>query len=71
MLYYSLFPVEELEEETPFRDFEVLAGSNLHLIYEPLSNGLIKIIRLIATDPQIYLNPLFQPGSVIPFSYLL
>ena len=35
------------------------------LVVEPLSPAGARIIQLISSDPQDYLNPLFQPGRII------
>ncbi|CAM3360248.1 YlzJ-like family protein [Marinicrinis lubricantis] len=39
---------------------------------EPMSTGQAKIVRLISSDPNDYLNPRLQPGSIIEYKpYLM
>jgi hypothetical protein len=45
----------EIEIKQPGRSFLV----------QPLPGGQMKINRIISTDPRDYLNPDWQPGSVI------
>ncbi|MCR3922681.1 MAG: YlzJ-like family protein [Firmicutes bacterium] len=35
------------------------------LIVEPLDMSTAKVIRIISTNPRSYLDPEFQPGSII------
>jgi hypothetical protein len=35
-------------------------------LVQPLPGGQMKINRVISTDPADYLNPDWQPGSVLP-----
>ncbi len=67
MIHYVAFPLELI-----FEGYESYAPEYLRLpfargwiIVEPLSTASFRIVQLISSDLQDYLNPQFQPGRVI------
>jgi hypothetical protein len=37
------------------------------MLIEPLEEGEARIVRVISSNPDDFLNPLFQPGRTISF----
>lgn len=35
---------------------------------EPAGENTVRVIRIISTNPQDFLNPRLQPGSLIPYT---
>ncbi|NLY54148.1 MAG: hypothetical protein GX060_05995 [Firmicutes bacterium] len=68
-MFHTIIPLE-----TVFQDSDKLAAPQ-ELVYlgqkvlaEPLEQpGEFKLVRLISSDPALYLNPAFQPGTVIRY----
>ncbi|NLJ34051.1 MAG: hypothetical protein GX349_05615 [Firmicutes bacterium] len=70
MILYTTMPLETvlqgLEDLHPsYLEMEV-AGTRL--VIEETGLGQGRIVRLLSTDPQDYLNPALQPGMVISFA---
>lgn len=74
MFFYTIIPLEyvfednednvdQLTEKTT--EFEIKKGS-ASLLVSSTTGGQAKISRIISTDPQDYLNPDWQPGSLLP-----
>jgi len=68
MVIYTLVPEEMLvlSEKSP-QIKEVQLGSAT-LILEETENGKAKILRLISSNIQDYLNPDYQPGTIIEYA---
>jgi hypothetical protein len=74
MLLYTIYPPEAIFEngdwesavDSPgsMEELEIQRGG-VHLLVHPLAGGQGQIHRIISTDPQDYLNPEWQPGSLI------
>jgi hypothetical protein len=74
MVLYTIVPMEYIfgeendSKEEPERknpeEVEIKQGA-VNLIAQPLPGGQMKITRVISTNPQNYLNPEWQPGSII------
>ncbi|UNC91858.1 YlzJ-like family protein [Candidatus Contubernalis alkaliaceticus] len=67
MILYTALPQELIWEG--YSDFspkyqEITKGGRILLI-EPLSFNQGKVVRLISSNPQDYMNPSFQPGEII------
>lgn len=67
MIYYAAFPAE-----LAFEGYDTFAPEYMRipfargcLIVEPLSPTSLRIVGLISSDIQDYLQPQFQPGRVI------
>jgi len=58
--------IDGIDRKYEFKEIEV---DGVKLIVEPVSVNQGKIIRLISTDPQVFLNPKFSPGNIITFSF--
>jgi len=62
--------LEGFEDNVP--EYEEIHGlGGIILQVEPLGFGQAKIVRLISSNPEDYLNPAFQPGQVITYSISL
>lgn len=69
MILYTTMPLQAvlqgLEDMQPsYLEMEV-AGSRL--LVEETGLGQGRIVRLLSTDPQDYLNPTLEPGRTISF----
>jgi ribosomal protein S12 len=69
-MLYTIIPVESIfESETDIQEDvhdEVEIGeSGASLMVQSLPGGKYKVIRIISTDPQDYLKPQWQPGTII------
>jgi hypothetical protein len=75
MVLYTIIPMEYIfgedndsKEEPPERkdpdEVEIKQGA-VSLIGQPLPGGQMKLTRIISTNPQNYLNPEWQPGSIL------
>lgn len=71
MIHYAALPreliFEGLEEYNPkYLSISFARGA---LIVEPLLQGEMRIVRLMSSDLQDYLDPRFQPGRLLdPFA---
>lgn len=70
-LLYTVMPLELVLQESSkdvVENYELsITGGSV--IVEALSMDKAKIIRVISSDPQVYLQPQLQPGSVIEFPW--
>jgi len=69
VILYTTMPLETvlqgLEDLHPsYLEMEV---SGARVVIEETSLGQGRIVRLLSTDPQDYLNPALQPGMTINF----
>ncbi len=72
MMLYTIIPFEAIfdaEAESDLAqdslgDVEIKQGQ-ASLLTQPLPGGQFKINRIISTDPQDYLKPEWQPGSIM------
>jgi hypothetical protein len=73
MLLYTIISPEFIFEETDSQtengepEVEIKRGS-LSLMVQPLPSGQARVTRIISTDAQDYLNPQWQPGSIMSIS---
>jgi hypothetical protein len=72
-ILYTILPHEMIfsgheEEEREYFEVPMQGGS---LVLEAMAKNQAKIVRVISSDPQVFLNPNLQPGSVIEFPYQL
>ncbi len=68
-LLHTVMPLELVLQESgkdvvENYELSITGGS---IVVEPLSMDKAKIIRVISSEPQVYLQPQLQPGSVIKF----
>jgi ABC-type antimicrobial peptide transport system ATPase subunit len=68
MILYTLMPLEVVldgfDKPCEYKEVEV---NGIKLLIEPLELNRAKIVRMISTDPQDYLNPDYSPGKIIQF----
>ncbi len=71
MLLYTVVPPELIFEEEagaaadpPAAPIEIQKGS-VRLMVDPLPGGQGRISQIISTNPQDYLNPAWQPGTIM------
>lgn len=69
MIVYTIFPLELVFEgyEDFKPEYEEIERDGCRLLVEALSFNQGKIVRLISSNPQDYLNPAYQPGEIIKF----
>jgi hypothetical protein len=72
MILYTIIPLEAVfdwETENGFHEFStdevLIKQGSVSLLTQPLPGGQYKINRIISTDPQDYLKPEWQPGSIM------
>lgn len=67
MLLYTIVPPEmifdESQEELP-QEIEIKDGS-VSLLCQTFPGGEMRISRIISSNPQDYLKPGWQPGSIV------
>ncbi|NLZ28392.1 MAG: hypothetical protein GX887_05445 [Firmicutes bacterium] len=69
MVLYTVYPLETvLEGYAPISPeyLELDYGTGC-IIFEPLPPHSGRIVRIISSQPQDYLNPQLQPGAIISF----
>ncbi len=69
MLLYTVIPIESIfdsdsNNESPPDEVEIDQGRT-SLLAQSLPGGQYKITRIISTDPQDYLKPEWQPGTIM------
>jgi len=62
MPYELIFPAEENSAKQTTLEIE-----NGLLVVEAVSSTEYKVVRLISSDPQQYLNKNYQPGSIVSY----
>jgi hypothetical protein len=67
VIHYAAFPLELIFEgcESYVPEYLRIPFARGCLVVEPLSPTEVRIVQLISSDLQDYLNPQFQPGRVI------
>ncbi|MGI6485217.1 MAG: hypothetical protein GX759_07320 [Thermoanaerobacterales bacterium] len=70
MILYTLMPREVIfdgfDKQHEYKEVEV---DGIKLLIEPLELNKAKIVRMISTDPQDYLNPNLSPGKIIEIKF--
>lgn len=65
-MLYSIVPDEEIwTEEASDSSFHEVEIDGCMMQVEPIDAARGRVVRILSTDPQAYLNPAFQPGSVV------
>jgi hypothetical protein len=65
MILYTIMP-DELIYETPQEEYSkqsVVNYDGVSMVVEQVSNSQCRIVRLLTTDPQAYLNDVYRPGT--------
>jgi hypothetical protein len=66
MLLYTTVPIEQIfptDIDLQYQEMDLGVGKKV--IVERINDSQCKIVRLISTDAYDYLNPKYQPGSII------
>lgn len=69
MILYTPVPIESVlnqNEDTTYEYFE-LDYHGVTLVMEPIDSYQAKIVRLISSNPNDYLNPSYTPGNILRF----
>jgi len=72
MTLWSILPAELVlndVEKPPV--YEEIQCNNIKMIVEKISPTQCKVSRLLTTDPQDYLHPQIQPGSILTYKPIL
>jgi hypothetical protein len=66
MTYYTITPPETLVPNEIYQgNLEMFNKAGIPFIGERLSNGAVKVSRIISTDPNDYMSGIITPGAVI------
>ncbi|WP_059105220.1 YlzJ-like family protein [Shouchella shacheensis] len=67
MILYTLMPTEQIfpEEENVFESQKVMDCEGGQLVVEQVNGGDFRVVRLISSDPNQFLNPSYAPGTII------
>lgn len=66
MILYTMMPQEMIFPEENTATNQILIDINEgHLVLEQVSNQEFRVVRLISTDPNAYLNENYTPGKMI------
>lgn len=73
MILYTTIPHEIIfqENERSNQNEKTIEIDGGMLVVEMLSEQQYKIVRLISSDPNLYLNPQYAPGQIITASIKL
>lgn len=68
MTLWSILPAElVLNNMDEIPAYEEIQYNNIKMLVEKISPTQCKINRLLSTDPQDYLQPQIQPGSILTY----
>lgn len=72
MILWSIIPPELILQDidSPPK-FEEIQCNNIKMLVEKISPTQCKVSRLLTTDPQDYLDPQIQPGSILTYKPIL
>lgn len=69
MILYTSMPLEiVLEGMDKTYEYKEIDVGGVKLVVEPMGINQGKIVRLLSSNPQDFLNPNFSPGKIITFS---
>lgn len=73
MILYTMIPHEMIfqENDDSFLKEETLEIDGGLLVVQMISEHEYKIVRLISSDPNLYLNPRYAPGQIVSASFKL
>lgn len=71
-ILYTPIPIENIfnTENTKPQHQEMEIGESKKLILERISDNQCQVVRLISTDCNDFLNPKYQPGTLINLYYM-
>lgn len=67
MIHHTVLPAELIFEgnETFSPEYVTMPFERGQVVVEPLSATTGRIVQLVSSDIQDYLNPQFQPGTIV------
>ncbi|HUW65555.1 MAG TPA: YlzJ-like family protein [Spirochaetia bacterium] len=68
MILYTPMPLELVFEgldTSPPRTFEQIVCQGTSVLAEKAAHGQYKVIRVLSTDPAVFLDPGLQPDSLV------
>ena len=70
MILHTVFPLEQVLEEPHNEKFNFIEMkyAGMTIIVQPFNSTSGKLIRLISVNPNDYLNPQYQPGTIVYFT---
>lgn len=72
MILWSIIPPELILQDIDSPpNFEEIQCNNIKMLVEKISPTQCKVSRLLTTDPQDYLDPQIQPGSILTYKPIL
>ena len=72
MTLWSILPTElVLENIDKAPVYEEIQCNNIKMLVEKIGPTQCKINRLLSTDPQDYLDPHIQPGTILTYKPIL
>ena len=68
-LLYTPLPLEDIlsDETSRSKNFTEVQVEGKTLIIEPVNSYEARVTKLISSDPYDFMDPRFQPGSVIKY----
>lgn len=70
-MHYSIIPAELVFadlKEMDIKEYQEITYENKQFIVEAVDNNQMKIVQLLSSDPNDFLNSGYCPGSVIKLS---
>lgn len=67
MILYTTMPQELIFQENndAYLKQTIIEVNGLSLVVEPISNDQCRVVQLLSTNPNDFLNNAFAPGSVL------
>lgn len=70
-MHYSIIPAEMIFDEwdgAELEQYREMTYNNRQFIVELMEENQAKIVQLLSTDPLDFMDPQYQPGTIIKFS---
>lgn len=69
MIHYTPLPLEIVFEnwDRPMKRAREIVVDGITMEVEPLNEQEAKIVRIVSSDPEHFLNPALAPGQVVSF----
>lgn len=65
-MLYTIIPEEVIfDDEGQVPAYKQLDLGRFSLLVEPLNWGRARIVQVVSTDPQVFLNPILSPGVLL------
>lgn len=71
MILYTVMPQELIypTDEAQFSNIHYVEMNGISMIVEKSEDQKYRVVRLLSTDPQHYLNEQYLPGSIISVNH--